>query len=136
MENKIAEGRLKFLKIDAITKMPLGNVLIAIYDSDEILVFEGRTKEDGTINLTLPIGKYYIIEIESLPGYILDNQVIEFAITDNGEVIECTMENNPLLEVEAPDTYVDDILEYGFIPSTIALVITEKYIEEKKKKSD
>ena len=136
MENKIAEGRLEFLKIDAITKMPLGNVLIAIYDSNEILVFEGRTKEDGTINLTLPIGNYYLIEIEALPGYILDDQVIEFTITDNDEVVECTMENNPMLEVEVPDTYADDVLKYGFIPSTIALAITAKYIEEKKKKTD
>lgn len=112
--NMQKQGKLKILKLDSVTKEPLSGVTFQIFNNNDELIYTGITNEFGFLELVLPIGKYYLIEKETIEGYELNMEKIYFEIKENEEVIDCTYLNNPL-KVYVPDTYLTG--NYDFIPA-------------------
>ncbi len=128
--NRAYQGQLLFYKLDGETKEPLKDVLIAIYDENDNLVFQGLTDEFGQIILDLPMGKYYLKEVQTLDNYLLNDEKIYFELKEDGEIITCTLENKrePELIVEVPNTYLDG-------PNYLYAVMIGAFIYGKKKKN-
>lgn len=93
--NKSTEVTLT--KTDVSDDKPLPNAHIEIYDEAEQLVFEGATDEDGELTIyELPVGKYSFKETIAPVGYVLNENVFEFEILEDGEIIGATnIENTP-----------------------------------------
>lgn len=106
MENDKINGTIKLLKTDE-SGNPLAGVKFALYDINNRLVGEYITDENGYIEITLDFGKYYLKEIESLDGYVLNNQRYDFEITEQYQVIEIVVTNSR--EIEVPKTATKDL---------------------------
>ena len=107
LSNKYEKGTLEFTKTDFVTGDSLPNTKIEIYTDDDIKVFEGYTDEEGKIVIEdLPVGKYYLVEVEAPEGYILNPEKMYFEIKDNGEIVKADMSNEQIVDV--PDTGISD----------------------------
>ena len=71
--NKKQEGKIIINKVNEDNKN-LENVKFNIYDSNNNLVEELITSDTSTSSKNLPLGKYYIKEINTNYGYELDNK--------------------------------------------------------------
>lgn len=106
--NKSERGIFTFLKVDSETKEPLEGVLIEIYDEFDNLVYQGTTDKEGKIVLELPFGNYYLIEVEPLLGYEIDNEKHEFTVSKDNIEENFVLENSLIpkeLKIEVPDTF-------------------------------
>lgn len=75
LNSKPGDGKFKILKTDENNK-GLQGVKFNLYNSRGDLVGEFTTDEKGEINFTnLPYDKYYVKEISTKPGYIVDGEV-------------------------------------------------------------
>ena len=75
LNSKPGDGKFKILKTDE-NKKGLQGVKFNLYNSRGDLVGEFTTDEKGEINFTnLPYDKYYVKEISTKPGYIVDGEV-------------------------------------------------------------
>ena len=106
LENYVPTGKLEFTKTDFSESQTLPNTTIEIYSEDDILIYSGKTDENGKIVIDkLPIGKFYILEKEAPEGYELNEEKMWFEIKENGEVVKATMKDNQIIDV--PDTQKD-----------------------------
>ena len=106
LENYVPTGKLEFTKTDFSESQTLPNTTIEIYSEDDILIYSGKTDENGKIVIDkLPLGKFYILEKEAPEGYELNEEKMWFEIKENGEVVKATMKDNQIIEV--PDTQKD-----------------------------
>lgn len=87
----------KLYKREEGTNKPLANVEIAIYDEDDIKIFQGSTNKDGELSTEkIPAGTYYYVELEAAEGYGLDSSKHYFTIdSDGGCFITETLYNKP-----------------------------------------
>lgn len=104
--NYLPKGNLEFIKLDSNTNKPIKDTLIEIYYNDN-LFYKGYTDKDGKIILNnIPLGNYYIKEVESSKGYINSNEIINFKIDKDKQYIKLSMTNDMIIEV--PNTYLHD----------------------------
>lgn len=97
------QGRLEFLKLDAATGKTLQDAYIEIYSDNGILVFQGKTDENGKLVVdNLDYGKYYLIEKEAPKGYALSLERMYFEICEEGQVVSLSLLNEQ--EVHVPNT--------------------------------
>ena len=97
MSNKRIKSEVKLLKLDSETGLPMPNVkfnIKALSGLEQGQTWEVFSDEFGYISMELPYGDYEITEVETLEGYVLNSTPIEFSITENGQVIELSMEND------------------------------------------
>ena len=126
LSNKYEKGSLEFTKTDFVTGDPLPKTTIEIYTENNIKVFEGMTDANGKIVIEdLPVGKYYLVEVEAPNGYILNPEKMYFEIKDNGEIIKADMTNE--LIVDVPDTDIADSNILNVI-GIVAIVLGLGYI--------
>ena len=91
---------------------PIENVKFEVYDSNNNLVDEITTSEDGTaITRLLDKGCYFIIEVESGEWYLLNDNTFEAEIKEHQEIVSVEITN----ESEKPDV---DIEKTGIIQTT------------------
>ena len=113
-ENHQIRGSLEFTKTDFSESKTLPNTLIEIYDSNDELVFSGRTDENGKIVINnLKYGKYYILEKEAPEGYQLNNEKMYFEIKEDGEIVKSSMKDEIItgtLEFTKTDYSTDEPL--------------------------
>lgn len=75
LNSKPGDGKFKILKTDENNK-GLQGVKFNLYNSRGDSVGEFTTDKNGEINFTnLPYDKYYVKEISTIPGYIVDGEV-------------------------------------------------------------
>lgn len=99
IDNYLIKGSLDFTKKDFSTSETLPNTVIEIYTIDDILIFTGKTDENGKIIIDeLPYGKYYILEKEAPSGYELNTEKMYFEITEDGKIIKATMLDKKIKE--------------------------------------
>lgn len=93
------EDKVGIYKYDEETGEPISNVLFGIYSAEDIiengnvilekdtLILKAKTDKNGEIKVKnkLPLGKYYIKEIEAANGYEYKDEKIELDFTDNTE---------------------------------------------------
>lgn len=97
IKNQLKKGKIEFRKIDSNSKQGLAGVVIAIYDSNNNKIYEGKTDKNGNIYLeNIAYGTYYIKEITPLSDYIKNNETLEFSINDETKVASVIMENEKL----------------------------------------
>ena len=126
LSNKYEKGTLDFTKTDFVTGESLPNTKIEIYTEDDIKIFEGYTDEEGKIVIeNLPVGKYYLVEVDAPEGYTLNPERIYFEIKDNGEIVKANMSNDQIIDV--PDTGISDSNILNVV-GIIAIVLGLGYI--------
>ena len=106
IENELPKGSLELIKIDKTNGNKLPNIKFQLYTENAEFILEIVTNEEGEFSLEkLPLGKYYIIEVETIDGYNLDSNKIFFEIKENKEVVNLIVENEPIIEV--PNTLLN-----------------------------
>lgn len=92
--------------------MPLSGVKFGLYSTSDIfnrygdlilskdtLISEFVTDIDGYINeeLSIPFGTYYLRELDTLPGYKLDNNIYEFSVGGEDDNIKIMVTREPII---------------------------------------
>ena len=97
LKNYLKKSDFELSKLDIATSEPVEGALIEIYTIDNELVYKGRTSSDGKIYLeSLYIGKYQYFESDSPEGYVLNDEIHYFEITEDGTVIKDTLSNRKI----------------------------------------
>ena len=112
VENKkiIIKGTLEIKKVDADNKdLALPGAEFIIKDANGGEVAKGITDEKGIAKFeNLVAGTYTYEEIKAPDGYELNNEPVEFKITDQGQVVIKVVENKKIikgaLEIKKVDT--------------------------------
>lgn len=129
LQNYYKKGTLEFTKTDLVSGKPIPNTLIEIYSDKELedgtiestLIFSGLTDENGQIIIKdLFIGKGHIIEKESATGYQITEEIVEFEIKENGEIVKANLTNEQIVEV--PNTMANESKLYTVISITCMVV--------------
>lgn len=114
--NKPYRGTLEFYKVDAKTGKFLPNVLIEIYNEEDVLVYKGITDENGKIVVeNLAYGKYYIKEVKALKGYQLYQKPFYFEIKEDKEIVKVIMENERVVKVPNTGKSLNGDIVYSFV---------------------
>lgn len=94
IENEVKRGNLKIVKFDKDDKnIKLENVKFQLKNEDGEVVKEGITNENGELIFdNLVIGKYKLVEVETVGDYKLNKQEIEVEVKYN-ETLEIEVEN-------------------------------------------
>lgn len=89
VKNDLVKVPVQISKTDITGEISLPGVTIEIYDEEGALIYTGVTQEDGkTEELELPVNrKYSYKEVKSVDGYALNTQIMQFEITEDGEII-------------------------------------------------
>lgn len=132
-------GKLELTKIDFDNNLPLLNTLINVYDENNNLIYSGCTDINGNIFVEkLRVGEYFYQEIKPSPGYLLENTIKKFTISNHNEVIKEILTNKKELEppeiIKVPNTYKNDYysnISLFFI--IIGFIISRKTIKCSKK---
>lgn len=97
LKNQLKKGTLKLHKVDAQSGQGIPNTQIKVYTQEGNLIYIGSTDESGILRIDgLPLGKYYIEEMNPATGYLLSNEKYFFAIQRDKEIIEIEMENKKI----------------------------------------
>lgn len=108
-KNYLAKGDFELSKVDLSTGEPVEGALIEIYTEDDILIYSGRTDKLGKLYVKgLESGKKYkFVEKESPEGYILNDEIHEFEILNNGDIVKDTLSNEKIV-IDVPNTFAND----------------------------
>ena len=117
IKNILKKGKLDFTKLDKDTNLGISNTIIEIYNEFDVLLFTKETDEFGKITIdNLPYGKYYIKEKQPNYLYQKTDEIINFEIKEDGEVIKKTLTNKKIVG----DLEITKLGEtYNFIDNTI-----------------
>ena len=102
--NDKIKGYLKLLKTNNVVSTPLEGVVFSIYNLNDELISDVKTDSNGTVEIPLWYGSYYLLEKETLDGYILDNEKHYFDIKEDLKVIDITLTNDM---IEVPNTLIN-----------------------------
>lgn len=101
--NKLKTGKLKIIKLDSETQVPLQGVEFELLDSDYNVIEKLVTDENGeAVSIShLPSynKKYYIREIKTKENYEINKELIEIELKDEG-ITEKIIENKKVPEPE------------------------------------
>lgn len=108
-KNYLAKGDFELSKVDLSTGEPVEGALIKIYTEDDILIYSGRTDKLGKLYVKgLESGKKYkFVEKEAPEGYILNDEIHEFEILNNGDIVKDTLSNEKIV-IDVPNTFAND----------------------------
>lgn len=106
--NYLKNGTINILKLDNVTSLPIPNTEFDIYNSNKQKIGYVKTNSEGKTSIfNLPLGKYYVKEVNVPFPYILSDDFKEITISSDQETINLTFKNNKqLLEEEVPHTSV------------------------------
>ena len=97
IKNYLKKSKLEIIKIDSNTNKKLEGVLIAIFDSKNNKIYEGKTNKEGKIVLDdLIYGTYYVQETKELSNYILDDYKYEVNFNENNREEKIIIKNNKI----------------------------------------
>lgn len=74
------------LKVDATTKLPLGDAELQILKDNKVVAFWTSSTSSTGYSVSLPVGEYVLHEA-SVPGNYAPAEDIAFAITSNGDTL-------------------------------------------------
>ena len=90
--NERTVGQLAITKVDDANK-PIKDVTFEIYDSNEDYVATIVTDENGKGSVNLDYGHYYLVEVDAPAGYIMDETIYEFDLTQENKIQNATITN-------------------------------------------
>lgn len=81
--NKKKSGKVDIIVLDKDKSLPIKNSLISIIDDNNNIIYEGYTDKDGRVYLdNILYGKYKVFQKEVSDGYIKDDNIYFFDISD------------------------------------------------------
>ncbi len=131
-ENLIKTGSIELKKVDKATGEALEGVLFKIYDENEAVIAEGRTDKNGIVRFDgIKYGKYFWQEAETLSGYVPETSLHEFFVTEHGQVITRTVENEKIPDNPQTGDSTNLPLWFGLMGASLAgilgIVFTRKH---------
>ncbi len=126
--NTIKLYEAKLLKVDAIDNSKLAGVVFELFLGYKSLG-EYTTDTNGEIKFeNLLAGNYHVVEVETLEGYILNNEPIYFIVGEIDEIVTFEVENTPkLIDISVEKQWEDEDNLFGLRPEAIEV---ELYIDE------
>ena len=95
--NEFIRGHIKVLKTSSLTGEALPGVHFVLYDTAYTVIAEGDSGADGTLIFTdVLYGDYILKETATVIDHVLDETEIPISITENGQTIEISRENDPV----------------------------------------
>ena len=101
--NDPVQGKIHILKIDENNR-PMPNVEFQILDAHHKLIGKATTSEDGSIDIFVKLGTYYIQEVSTAVGYQLDKQIYEVTLTQENSEKELVRKNLEVVNYPVPNT--------------------------------
>ena len=90
--NERITGKLVITKVDDANNK-LANVEFKIYDENKSYVDTVVTDENGMATVNLDYGTYYFKETKAPAGYIMDEKIYEFSVTNENRLYNATITN-------------------------------------------
>jgi uncharacterized surface anchored protein len=91
------QGKVKIIKTDKVSGMPLAGVVFEVLDADGAVIAILTTDKNGTaITDWLDYGDYTVKEKTAAPGYILDETLYETQIREHEKVYEMELTNDKI----------------------------------------
>jgi len=104
--NYLKKGSLVIHKKDSLTKEAIKDTYFSIFTRDGKRIATIVTDENGIATLnSIPLGEYYLEEVESNLNYLMNPTRTFFSINEAGKVIAMDLFNEPILP---PKTSVDE----------------------------
>ncbi len=105
--NTRIRGSVVITKVDVSNGETLPDTGVRILDEEGNVIVEGRTDENGVVEFNeLPFGKYYYQEFDAPEGYVIDEGLYAFEVTEHGEIVRAEMSNR-MISSEIVITKVD-----------------------------
>lgn len=123
-------SKVTITKIDADTEQPLAGATFELKDSSGKIVATWTSTTSSHVIKNLPNGTYTLQETKAPDGYILNDKVVEFTITDTNRNISIRFRNREL-ERNATIIKIDSITKQPLAGATLVVKDSEgKVIEE------
>lgn len=123
-------SKVTITKIDADTEQPLAGATFELKDSSGKIVATWTSTTSSHVIKNLPNGTYTLQETKAPDGYILNDKVVEFTITDTNRNISIRFRNREL-ERNATIIKIDSITKQSVAGATLVVKDSEgKVIEE------
>ncbi len=123
-------SKVTITKIDAETEEPLAGATFELKDSSGKIVATWTSTTSSHVIKNLPNGTYTLQETKAPDGYILNDKVVEFTITDTNRNISIRFRNREL-ERNATIIKIDSITKQPVAGATLVVKDSEgKVIEE------
>lgn len=136
-ENEMIKGSLKITKLsngkneklNIEDKSPLQGAKFTLSKLDGEVIGTYETNEAGIIEINdIIYGEYLVSEYEAPTGFLKDTETQKISITEDGQVIELTFTNSPIIE-KLPKTGYDINLYFSIISGLlVAFLITKNKI--------
>ena len=98
LTNARARGNVLIRKTASDTGYALPGVQFELLDQSGAVAASGVTGSDGTLLLdNLPLGSYSLKETQTVSGYALKAESIPVSITQNGQTVEVSVTNDPVI---------------------------------------
>ncbi len=98
LTNARARGNVLIRKTASDTGYALPGVQFELLDQSGAVAASGTTGSDGTLLLdNLPLGSYSLKETQTVSGYALKAESIPVSITQNGQTVEVSVTNDPVI---------------------------------------
>ena len=107
--NELKKGKLKIIKYDKENNFRLAGVSFELYDENMKLLETLTTNEEGEVeSIYYPSEnkKYYIKEVDTIDGYILNDEIIEIELI-SGKTVEYIFKNE---KIKLPKEESNEIL--------------------------
>lgn len=123
-------SKVTITKIDADTEQPLAGATFELKDSSGKIVATWTSTTSSHVIKNLPNGTYTLQETKAPDGYVLNDKVVEFTITDTNRNISIRFRNREL-ERNATIIKIDSITKQPVAGATLVVKDSEgKVIEE------
>ena len=117
--NDIIYGTIKGLKIDRETEETISGALFGLFNAEEkefteeTAILTAESNDDGIFTFeNVPYGEYIVRELKPARGYLPNEENYQVTISENGEIIEITVENDKIPELGTTAT-IDGKKEVG-----------------------
>ncbi|OTX95980.1 hypothetical protein BK730_03855, partial [Bacillus wiedmannii] len=123
---KLDKGSVEITKVDKDSQKVLEGVVFEVQDEQGKVVTEVKTDKEGKAKiLDLSVGKYKLVEKESLPGYKKLTEPVSFEITKGmTKVLSIKVENEQLDKGSVEITKVDK--ESGAVLAGVAFEVQDE----------
>lgn len=148
--NSIIYSTIKGLKIDRETGENIAGALFGLFSNNETeftektAILTAESNEEGIFTFeNVPYGEYIVRELKPAEGYLYNEELYPVTISENEQVIEITVENDKIPEIETTatidgkkeftangDITIDDVVSYKHLTAgkeyTIKGVLMDK----------
>ena len=126
----VKEHFAKISKVDITDGKELEGAHLEVRDSNNNLI-ESWVSSTEAHYIKLEPGKYTLTETIAPEGYELSTEVIEFEITEDGDVVSVVMENKPYIEVPITSLNASQVMYIiGGVLLSLSIMMVYGYVKK------